>query len=126
MSTRASISIDYGNKVVGIYNHHDGYLKGLGKTLKENYNSKEGFESIIELGDASCVEPKLENSIFYTRDRDEDFEGTKPFETNTYEEFYERMEQEYNYVFDVKKNKIRVFKGDISQRIEITRKLNKI
>lgn len=42
-------------KVEHIYVHWDGYLQGAGKTLLDNYNSKEKLEKLMKLGDLSIL-----------------------------------------------------------------------
>lgn len=76
-----------------IYCHHDGYPSYMLPMLTEHYNSEELATKLISLGDASYIEEKLEPtpgvahtfdfpekgvSVFYHRDRGEDWNHTAP------------------------------------------------
>lgn len=84
MSTNAGIHYVKGNKLYSIYNHYDGYLEGVGKTLHEHYQDGKKVQKLINLGDISVlgerVEPIGEHSfgkaekgttVAYHRDREE-------------------------------------------------------
>lgn len=61
MSTRAYIIMQTKEgKYRGVYNHFDGYLSGIGMTLKNYYSNYEKVEQLIELGDLSIVGEKIE------------------------------------------------------------------
>lgn len=115
MSTNAFIGIRENNSITYIYNHSDGYLEYLGRMLLEYYNSEEKAKALVALGDVSVVKEKLAPaegtvhgfdydkrqegvSVFYGRDRGEDWESIKPvtiqntvFDEHSY----------YNYLYDV-------------------------
>ena len=56
MSTRSRIGLKQANgQIKSIYCHWDGYPEGVGKTLKEHYNSPEKIEELLELGDISSL-----------------------------------------------------------------------
>ena len=55
MGTRARIGIQLkDDSVLSVYHHWDGYPEWLGKTLVEQYNSKEKASELIDGGDMSC------------------------------------------------------------------------
>lgn len=115
MSTNAFIGIRENKSITYIYNHSDGYVEYLGRMLLEHYNSEEKAKALVELGDVSVVKEKLAPaegtvhnfdydkrqegvSVFYGRDRGEDWESIKPvtiqntvFDEHSY----------YNYLYDV-------------------------
>lgn len=115
MSTNAFIGIRENNSITYIYNHSDGYLEYLGRMLLEHYNSEEEAKALVELGDVSVVKEKLAPaegtvhgfdydkrqegvSVFYGRDRGEDWEWIKPttIQNTVFDEH-----QYYNYLYDV-------------------------
>jgi hypothetical protein len=71
MSTRALVGILNENMVTYIYNHFDGYPECLGKTLVENYRTREIVEELLSFGDASYIEESANKSEFYMRDKGE-------------------------------------------------------
>ena len=76
MSTRSRIAIENQNgSVTSIYCHFDGYISGVGKTLFNHYD-REKLEKLIELGDISSLDESTEDTVAYTRDRDEDLNFT--------------------------------------------------
>lgn len=67
MSTRSVIAIkNEDNTFDAIYCHFDGYPEGVGKTLKDHYNSKELARALINKGGLSTLDKDLESSVFYT------------------------------------------------------------
>lgn len=115
MSTNAFIGIRENNSITYIYNHSDGYLEYPGRMLLEHYNSEEKAKALVELGDVSVVKEKLAPaegtvhnfdydkrqegvSVFYGRDRGEDWESIKPItiQNTVFDEH-----QYYNYLYDV-------------------------
>lgn len=106
MSTRSRIGIELkSGKVLSIYCHFDGYLDGVGETLKKFYSKRSIVEQLIALGDISSLgkvigskhnfdsPPKNECNV-YARDREE--EGTEAFEQSK-TEFQEA--EEFAYLF---------------------------
>jgi hypothetical protein len=76
MSTRSRIAIEnQDGTVTSVYCHFDGYVKGVGKTLFENYN-REKTEQLVALGDLSQLYESTESSVAYARDRGEDLNKT--------------------------------------------------
>ena len=61
MSTRSEICIvDKNGKVRGIYCHFDGYLSGVGKTLKNYYKDEKTVNKLIDLGAISSLGKKID------------------------------------------------------------------
>ena len=55
MGTRSRIGIELKDgSILSAYHHWDGYPEWLGKTLVEQYNSKEKASELIDGGDMSC------------------------------------------------------------------------
>ena len=119
MSTNAFIGIRENNSITYIYNHSDGYLEYLGRMLLEHYNSEEKAKALVELGDVSILKEKLAPaegtvhnfdydkrqegvSVFYGRDRGEDWENIKPvtIQNTVFDEH-----QYYNYLYDVEEGR---------------------
>ena len=119
MSTNAFIGIRENNSITYIYNHSDGYLEYLGRMLLEHYNSEEKAKALVGLGDVSVVKEKLAPaegtvhsfdydkrqegvSVFYGRDRGEDWESIKPvtIQNTVFDEH-----QYYNYLYDVEEGR---------------------
>ena len=61
MSTRSVIALKTGDdKYKAIYCHSDGYLTFNGAMLLDHYSDKERLSNLLELGDISCLGPKIE------------------------------------------------------------------
>jgi len=92
MSTRSEIAIlNSDGTVTGIYCHWDGYVDHNGRILSESYQEIEKVKKLISGGDLSSlrkeIEPTAKHSfenpqddvcIYYHRDREEEWEYTKP------------------------------------------------
>lgn len=100
MSTNSTIAMENSDGTVTIiYCHWDGHLDTNGKTLLENYDSKEQVSELLELGDLSVLERTPLACEAYHRDRNEPWEDVQP---KTYASWAEAMKyesQEYNYLF---------------------------
>ena len=60
MSTRSTIARVLKNGTVKqVYCHFDGYLDGVGKTLKENYTDTKKLDKLLKLGDLSTLGPEI-------------------------------------------------------------------
>jgi len=60
MATRSTIARVLNNGTVKqIYCHYDGYLDGVGKTLKENYTDTKKLDKLLKLGDLSTLGPEI-------------------------------------------------------------------
>ncbi len=67
MATRSVIAIKNEDESFdAIYCHFDGYPEGVGKTLKDNYNSQEQARDLINRGSLSALDKSVESSVFYT------------------------------------------------------------
>lgn len=97
MSTRCTVSLYDGNgKYHSVYGHWDGYLSGVGRILLDYYNTLETVTELIEMGSFSSIRPTLNDSVFYARDRFEDYELNKP---TLYHNIFDIPVQEYNYLY---------------------------
>ena len=111
MSTNSSVTIKHNDgHYHGIYGHWDGYVDGVGQMLHEHYNSQELAEELISLGDFSSLYESIDvplghtydtpvkgHSVFYHRDRGEDWDDTKPKIDDTYDHSYGGS---FNYLWD--------------------------
>lgn len=120
MSTRSSMAIMYKDGTVeGHYCHSDGYLSYNGEMLYDHYKNPEKVKKLIALGDMSSLNEEVEPpegechsydsrvsgvSVFYKRDRNE-----KNCDSQKYPTIQDYLEngnfQEYDYVFNEKKEK---------------------
>lgn len=112
MSTNSSVTVKHSNgKYWSIYGHWGGYFDEVGKTLDEHFNSQKLAEALVTLGDFSVLYESIDNppghsfdtpvdnhSIFYHRDRGEDWEDTQPNIGDTHEEA--AYMQGYDYLWD--------------------------
>ena len=97
MATRSTIGIQNGdNSIDLIYCHWDGYLNGVGKILKESYNTEDKIRELIGFGNISSLGDTTIDSVFYERDRQEKDE--KAIKINSQNE-YKINCQEYNYLW---------------------------
>ena len=92
MSTQCGIAIKTEKGYETIYVHSDGYPEYMWPMLTENYNSEELAAKLVGMGDASCIDKKLEPSdkvhrfgrreedvsVFYYRDRGDDWLEVAP------------------------------------------------
>ena len=92
MSTQCGVAIKTEKGYETIYVHSDGYPGYMWPMLTKNYNSEELAAKLVSLGDASYIDEKLEPtsdfhkfgtpepgvSMFYHRDRGEEWEDVKP------------------------------------------------
>lgn len=53
MSTHSYICMEVGDSIKAIYCHFDGYLDGVGETLKGHYQEREKIAKLLSLGDIS-------------------------------------------------------------------------
>ena len=105
MGTRSRIGIQLkDDSILSVYHHWDGYPEWLGKTLVEQYNSKEKASELIDGGDMSCCWsdslwgeqlPEGEYAPEYYSLRGED---CPPRLDNNMEEFFSDNE-EWGYVY---------------------------
>ena len=96
MATRATIGMVTDEGYIRyIYSHWDGYLKGVGATLLENYNTDAQVAELIENGDVSELADTIEDSVFYHRDRGELLNTVCPLETDSLTD----LREEFAYVW---------------------------
>lgn len=116
MSTNSSVTIKHSDgKYHNIYGHWDGHIDTVGKLLHEHFNSQKLAEELVSLGDFSSLHESIDNppghsydtpvrnhSIFYHRDRGEDWKDTQPNIGDTYDEAVGVgvLLQSYNYLWD--------------------------
>ena len=75
MSTRSFIGIqNLDGTVTGIYCHHDGYLAGVGATLKAHYTTVRQVLDLVALGSLSSLGEDLDYTQAYHRDRGDDLD----------------------------------------------------
>ena len=113
MSTHCGIAIKTEEGYETIYCHHDGYPSYMFEMLTNNYNSEELAKKLVSLGDASYITERLEPtpgvahtfdnpeegvSVFYHRDRNEDWNHTKPRVYETKQKLYSAFY--FAYIFD--------------------------
>ena len=82
MATRSSIAIKKNDKIVSIYCHWDGYPDGVGKTLKQHWNTEEKINQLMELGDLSVLGSELGEK--------HEFDNPHKFGTPEYQEFKDK------------------------------------
>ena len=117
MSTRSNIGIiNADGSVTSIYSHSDGYPSGVGKTLREHYNTEEKVRELLSLGDLSILGAEIGEKhdfnahdfdskwcLAYGRDRGE--KGTRARKYKTVKEACEALDNEYVYLFIVAENR---------------------
>ena len=100
MSTRSRIGIVYsekeGLKVKSIYCHWDGYLEYNGAMLMKYYNNYGRTEQLIELGDISCLRPKISTKEEHTFDNPQEdvtvaYHRDRGEELRIHEEYFENF-----------------------------------
>ena len=111
MSTNATVSLKTKKGIQSIYCHWDGYPEYLGNILMGNYCNEEKIQNLLNQGDASIIDekidfdPKYEHSfekrqegscLFYHRDRGETLE-THFFKTIS--EMLKSFGQQHNYYY---------------------------
>ena len=78
MSTRSRIAVETSSqRVVSIYCHSDGYIQGVGVTLKKHYNSQEKALELIKKGDISILNNTIETTKYY-KDRGDEWHNIEP------------------------------------------------
>lgn len=107
MSTRALIAVPKDDGIHYVYCHHDGYPSGLGAVLHDHYNSFESACAILDLGNLSGLDPDLNASVFYCRDRGEPIEDNCAIVVADTDELYaaeQDCDAEYCYLWDLTNN----------------------
>lgn len=97
MATRSTIGIqNEDNSIDLIYCHWDGYYSGVGKTLKEHYNTEEKVRQLIDRGNLSSLGKTIDESSFYSRDKIETREKAKKVNSK---DQYKQLHEEFNYLW---------------------------
>ena len=97
MATRSTIGIENEDGTIdAIYCHWDGYLEGVGKILKESYNSEQKIRELLSYGNVSSLDDNVKSTIFYERDRQETDQKSTKIETQNQRK---NFNEEYNYVW---------------------------
>lgn len=92
MSTRSNIGYYEDGKLYVIYCHYDGYPEYVGRILTECYKDFDKVKELISYGDLSCLGENIHPTdkshsfntpqdgvcVFYTRDRGDSFQITRP------------------------------------------------
>jgi hypothetical protein len=84
MATRSTIIYEREDgKFLSIYCHNDGYLEGVGYTLRNYYTNKMKIESLMALGDLSVLKPIVAKGgcVAYGRDRGEEYTSARLYDT---------------------------------------------
>jgi hypothetical protein len=117
MSTRSRIAIEnQDGTVTSVYCHFDGYVKGVGKILFENYN-REKTEQLVALGNISELNESTETTIAYCRDRGEDLNKTIYIDV---EELFEMNSRGgLDYVYCLTKDNIWLVNKTTSNQVNI-------
>jgi len=118
-ATRSTVAIeDKSGKVSGTYIHSDGYVDGVGNTLKKNFNKADKVSSLLDLGqygissldksikggdDHSFDNQKKGETVFYGRDRGEENDMTSDFKDR--DAFLASHTEEFAYLYSVKDKK---------------------
>ena len=118
-ATRSTVAIeDKKGKVSGTYIHSDGYVDGVGATLKKNYTKSDKVSKLLDLGKSGIsildnsilggdghtfADPKKGETVFYGRDRGEDNDMTSQFADR--DTFAEQHVEEFAYLYSVKDKK---------------------
>lgn len=125
MGTRCFIGIrTHPNVIIGIYNHFDGYLSGVGAMLLKHYDTEDKAWNLISYGNRSSLGDKPERgselssldstgNIEYGNgpyadnlddeysEKQRDYNDIIPrFEPNVKSIFYHQSDFEYAYVYD--------------------------
>lgn len=125
MSARIGI-IDEGTyKSVYLYNTNK--LKVLSETLKQNYKKKESVERLINLGDINSIGKTIDNCVFYSRDKNDSWEGCKPCleKSNNLEEINTEISP-VDYYFTYFQNRWYISKAYEKNWITITKFINSL
>tara|TARA_R110001599_G_scaffold122244_3_gene293997 strand:+ start:4404 stop:6389 length:1986 start_codon:yes stop_codon:yes gene_type:complete len=118
MSTRSNVGIlDDTGRVEAIYVHYDGQPSDVGRMLLKHYNTKDKSKELVDLGNASYLEPKMSKpkghtfnkpvkgySVFYGRDRKEEGNESQLYKSlDSYQDAQEWTDYVYYYDFDKEK-----------------------
>ena len=96
MSTRCFIGIQMdSDAIIGIYNHHDGYLKGVGATLLQHYTTEKQIWKLLSYGNRPSLDVTPEKGNI----REGDYTG--PIFGRSINEIFEQLPGiDFVYVYD--------------------------
>lgn len=131
-STRSRIGVldPKTGKVKSIYSHFDGYLDGVGKTLKKHYTDSNKVKKLISLGDISILGPKIgkkqnfnkpddDSVLAYGRDRGEKNVDAKiNYSVRDYLRSLENSGVDYAYLYDPEEKKWKYMKRPFNKNWE--------
>lgn len=129
MSTHSNIGIiNADGSVLTIYCHSDGYPSGVGKILREHYNTEDAVRTLLSLGDLSVLgtvigekhdfdwggeygfdwdkrraDHRYKMCLAYGRDRGE--EGTEAQKHDTVKDACDFCDNDYAYLFNPAKKR---------------------
>lgn len=114
MSTRSCIAAKFSDgSIKAVYCHFDGYVSGVGATLKNHFKDQQKIETLINLGSLCSLDPSIEKpeghcwdhpvdgyTIAYHRDRGEDLviEEIKVEENSTAADIFNVLRKVFEYV----------------------------
>ena len=77
--TPAAIGFEKENgDIVWTTTNGDGFLDTVGKYLLYNYQTPEKAQELISHGEMSYIDTTVDSTVYYHRDRDEDWEDCQP------------------------------------------------
>ena len=100
--------------IVASYCHYDGYVSSVGVKLARQYSDIEKIKELIALGAMSYLTNKINPSVgsrhsfdtpedgitvFYHRDRGEPWKQTAPTDYDSFDDWFEANQEEYNYIY---------------------------
>ncbi len=100
MSTRSRIGIKDNRGITSVFCYFDGYPKGVGKTLLENYDTENKVKALIAEGDMNSLGTSIEECDFYKEGPE-----TEPYTIPDCEDVREKYYQfgkwmDYSYLFE--------------------------
>lgn len=135
MSTPCAIAITRGSSYEWIYCHFDGYVAGVGVTLKKSYRNQKKVEQLIDLGDISSIgevigekqDPKNRHkgwTLAYGRDLGRADSGSRK-SSNLEKLIYDAEKERCRYLYVFENNKwqyVDIIEGDKTLQIFATKK----
>lgn len=104
MATRSTYGIlESDGTIKSVYCHFDGYLKGVGRLLYENYNTETEVRKLIQKGTVSSLGRSLQTTSFHA-----DFGGRIKIDKHLDQESFWDFDHhyfDYHYLFNPKNNK---------------------
>jgi len=100
--------------IVASYCHYDGYMSGVGAKLVCQYSDIEKIKKLVSFGNMSSLmnkimpsvrsthsfdTPEADVTVFYHRDRGELWAYNAHIEYDSFDEWFEASQEEYNYLY---------------------------